>query len=46
MSAWPGRRRVTRLTWPFNASTAMTSCQFCQSRFSIQSPMGLPRVTP
>ena len=46
-SAWPGRGRVTRrLTGPSASSIAITSVQFCQSRFCTTRETGPPMVVP
>ena len=45
-SAWPGRSRVTFSTSPSIGSTDIASVQFTQSRFWIESAIGLPSVRP
>jgi hypothetical protein len=45
-SAWPGRRRVTFSNSASVSSTAILSCQFTQSLFSMSSAIGLPSVRP
>ncbi len=45
-SAWPGRNRVTFWISLSMGSTDICSVQFAQSRFWIESAIGLPSVVP